>query len=164
MQNSSKRLITGNIRANLAQIFCSRGGQAMPVLVLAILIAIVDQGIKYYVQSTMKLGMSIPVIHETFHFTYILNPGAAFGILQCQTKFFVAIAIIMLAALVYLYRHIAAGPWLLRLGVGLLAGGALGNSIDRMRTGYVVDYLDFHIWPVCFIPYSQFAPALDNKS
>jgi signal peptidase II len=49
----------------------------VPVLVLAIVIALVDQGIKYYVQSQMTLGMSIPVINGVFHITYILNPGAA---------------------------------------------------------------------------------------
>ena len=86
----------------------------MPVLVLAI--AIGDQGIKYYVQSHMTLGMSIPVIDGVFHITYILNPGAAFSILENQTTLLVAVAVIMLAALAYFYRHIAAGPWLLRLG------------------------------------------------
>lgn len=120
----------------------------MPVLVLAIAIAIVDQGIKYYIQSHMTLGMSIPVINGVFHITYILNPGAAFSILENQTTLLVAVAVSMLAALAYCYRYIAAGPWLLRLGVGLLAGGAIGNLIDRVTTGYVVDFLDFRIWPV----------------
>lgn len=120
----------------------------MTVLVLAVVVATIDQGIKYYVQSHMTLGMSIPVITGVFHITYILNPGAAFGILEYQTKFFVAIAVIMLAALVYFYRHIAAGHRLLRFGAGLLAGGAAGNVIDRVTTGYVVDFLDFRIWPV----------------
>ena len=118
------------------------------MLVLAIAIAIIDQGIKYYVQSHMTLGMSIPVFNEVFHITYILNPGAAFSILENQTTLLVAVTVGMLAALTYYYRHIAAGPWLLRLGVGLLAGGAIGNLIDRVTTGYVVDFLDFRIWPV----------------
>ena len=120
----------------------------MPVLLLAIIVAAVDQGIKYYVQSHMTLGMSVPVINGVFHLTYILNPGAAFGILEHQTKLFVAVAVSMLAAVVYFYLHIAAGHWLLRLGIGLLAGGAVGNVIDRVTTGYVVDFLDFRVWPV----------------
>ncbi|MDT8900113.1 signal peptidase II [Anaeroselena agilis] len=120
----------------------------MPVMVLAIVVAVVDQGIKNYVQAHMTLGMSIPVINGVFHITYILNPGAAFGLLEYQTKLFVAVAVIMLAALVYFYCHIAAGHWLLRFGAGLLAGGATGNVIDRVTTGYVVDFLDFRIWPV----------------
>ncbi|TCL37193.1 signal peptidase II [Anaerospora hongkongensis] len=120
----------------------------MPVLVLAIVSALIDQGIKYYVQSQMTLGMSIPVINGVFHITYILNPGAAFSILEHQTILLMAVTVGMLAALVYFYGHIAAGPWLMRLGAGLLAGGAIGNLIDRVKTGYVVDFLDFRIWPV----------------
>lgn len=120
----------------------------MPVLILAVIVAVVDQGIKYYIQSHMTLGLSIPVVNQVFHITYILNPGAAFGLLEHQTKLFVAVAFGMLAALLYFYRHIAAGHWLLRLGTGLLAGGAIGNLIDRIKTGYVVDFLDFRIWPV----------------
>lgn len=118
------------------------------MLVLAIAIVIIDQGIKYYVQSHMTLGMSIPVINGVFHITYILNPGAAFSILENQTTLLVAVTVGMLVALTYYYRHIAAGPWLLRLGVGLLVGGAIGNLIDRVTTGYVVDFLDLRIWPV----------------
>lgn len=120
----------------------------MPVLILAIAVAAVDQGIKYYVQSHMTLGMSIPVINGVFHITYILNPGAAFGLLEYKTALLVVVAFGLLAALLYYYRLIAAGHWLLRLGAGLLAGGATGNVIDRMTMGYVVDYLDFRIWPV----------------
>lgn len=82
----------------------------MPVLVLAIVIALVDQGIKYYVQSQMTLGMSIPVINGVFHITYILNSGAAFGILEHQTIVLVAVAVGMLAELVYLYGHIEQDP------------------------------------------------------
>ena len=118
----------------------------MPLL--AAVVAIVDQGIKYYIQSYMVLGMSIPVITGAFHITYILNPGAAFGVLAYQTKLLVAVVIIMLVASLYYYRRIETGHWLLRLGVGLVTGGAAGNVIDRLKTGYVVDFLDFRIWPV----------------
>lgn len=90
----------------------------------------------------------MPIINDVLHITYILNPGAAFGLLEYQTKLFVAVAVILLASLGYYHRWIAAGHWLLRLGVGLLAGGAFGNLIDRIKTGYVVDYLDFRVWPI----------------
>lgn len=120
----------------------------MPVLVLAVVVAVVDQVIKNYVQSHMALGTSMPIINGAFRITYILNPGAAFGLFEHQTKLFVVVAVGMLAALVYFYRYIAAGHWILRFGAGLLAGGAAGNVIDRVTTGYVVDFLDFRIWPV----------------
>lgn len=120
----------------------------MWVLLLASVVAIIDQGIKNYIQSHMTLGMSIPVIDGVFHITYILNPGAAFGLLAHQTALFLVVALAIFAALAYFYRQISAGHWLLRLGTGLLAGGAAGNVIDRVKTGYVVDFLDFRIWPV----------------
>ncbi len=120
----------------------------MPILILAVVVVILDQWSKYYVQSQMSLGMSIPVIPEIFHLTYILNPGAAFGILENQRFFFVIIAVAMIATVVYLYPRLPSKPLLLRLGIGLMVGGAVGNVIDRIKTGYVVDFFDFRIWPI----------------
>lgn len=120
----------------------------MPILLLAAIIIIVDQWSKYYVQSHLVLGASIPIIPEIFHLTYILNPGAAFGLLEHQRAFFVGVAIVMLAGVGYFYRHIPPGQKMLRVGLGLLAGGAVGNLIDRIQTGLVVDFFDFRIWPV----------------
>lgn len=120
----------------------------MPIALLAITVVIVDQWSKYYVQNNMVLGTSIPVIADIFHLTYILNPGAAFGILENQRYFFVIIAVVMIGAVAFLYHRIALQPLVLRLGVGLLSGGAVGNGIDRINTGYVVDFFDFRIWPI----------------
>ncbi len=120
----------------------------MPILILAVVVVILDQWSKYYVQTQMSLGMSIPVIPEIFHLTYILNPGAAFGILENQRFFFVIIAVAMIAIVIYLYPRLPSKPLLLRLGIGLMAGGAVGNVIDRIKTGYVVDFFDFRIWPI----------------
>lgn len=120
----------------------------MPILLLALVVMAADQAAKYYIQTHMTPGMSIPVINNVFHITYVLNPGAAFGILQHRTWFFVLIAVLLFAAAVYYYPRIPAGYRWLRLGMGLLLGGAAGNVIDRLQTGYVVDFFDFRIWPV----------------
>lgn len=120
----------------------------MPILLLAISIVFADQYSKYYFQTHMLPGESIPVIENIFHITYVLNPGAAFGILQHYTGFFVLVALVMSAAVIYYYPRIPAGYTLMRLGIGLMVGGAFGNVIDRIKTGYVVDFLDFRIWPV----------------
>lgn len=120
----------------------------MPILILAMAVVVIDQWSKYYIQTHMNLGMSIPVIPSVFHFTYILNPGAAFGILENQRIFFVIIGLIMIGAVLYLYPRIPAKMRLLRLGTGLMMGGAVGNVIDRIKTGFVVDFFDFRIWPV----------------
>lgn len=120
----------------------------MPILLLAIIVITLDQWSKYTIQNSMSLGMSIPIIPNIFHLTYILNPGAAFGILENQRFLFVVIALIMLGAIAYYYPRLRNQPVLLRLGLGLMAGGATGNVVDRVKTGYVIDFFDFRIWPV----------------
>ena len=123
----------------------------MPILLLVVIaagIVIVDQVSKQYIVANMLPGMSIPVIDNVFHITYVLNPGAAFGILENQREFFVIIAAVMLGLCFYFFSHIPSTFRLMRLGISLLAGGAVGNVIDRVRTGLVVDFFDFRIWPV----------------
>lgn len=120
----------------------------MPIYFLVFFIVIIDQLSKYYIESHMTLGMSIPVINNIFHITYILNPGAAFGILEHKTVFFICIALIILIIAIYLYSRIPTKYRLMRFGIGLLLGGAIGNMIDRIKTGYVIDFFDFRIWPV----------------
>lgn len=120
----------------------------MPILLLALFVIIIDQLSKFYIQTNMTIGMSIPVIQDIFHITYILNPGAAFGLFEHQTAFFVIIAVCMVVAVIYFYPRIPQQHKLLRIGTGLMVGGAIGNVIDRIQTGYVVDFFDFRIWPI----------------
>lgn len=120
----------------------------MPSIILTILIIIADQWSKHIIEANMTPGLSLPVIPNIFHITYILNPGAAFGILENQRGFFIAIAIAMLLAAIYFYPRIPAKYHMLRFGVCLLVGGASGNVIDRIKTGYVVDFFDLRVWPV----------------
>ncbi|MDF2876406.1 MAG: lspA [Sporomusa sp.] len=116
--------------------------------VISVAVIIFDQWSKQYVQSHMLPGMSIPVVDNIFHITYVLNPGAAFGILENQQMLFIVIALIMLGLTVYFFKQIPHKFRLMRLGLSLLAGGAVGNVIDRVQTGYVIDFFDFRIWPV----------------
>lgn len=120
----------------------------MPIYFLAIGIILLDQISKFLIENSMELGDSIPVIEGIFHITYILNPGAAFGILENQRLFFILIATIMILMTGYIYPLIPQKSKMLRLGVGMLFGGAVGNLIDRIRTGLVVDFFDFKIWPI----------------
>jgi signal peptidase II len=120
----------------------------VPIVFLALAVAALDQVSKAYMMANLAPGASVPVIPGIFHFTYVLNPGAAFGILEHQTGFFVVVAFLLFAAMVYFYPRIPPGYGLLRLGIGLQVGGAAGNVIDRLKTGYVVDFFDFRVWPV----------------
>jgi signal peptidase II len=120
----------------------------MLLFFLAFLVIAADYASKCYVQAAMAEGMSIPVIEGVFHITYVLNPGAAFGLLPNQRALFIAAVFALLASLFFLRKQIKTQPFCLKLGVSLLAGGALGNLADRIRSGEVVDFLDFRVWPV----------------
>ncbi|MDD4238388.1 MAG: signal peptidase II [Desulfotomaculaceae bacterium] len=109
---------------------------------------LLDQASKAAVQLWLYQGESIAVAPHFFYLTYILNPGAAFGLMAYQTPLLVAVTVIMLAGVAVGYRHIRTGSPILRYGLSLIVGGALGNLADRLRYGQVVDFLDFRVWPV----------------
>lgn len=120
----------------------------MNPLFIVLLIVIFDQLSKYYISHSLGLGMSIPVIPNIFHITYILNAGAAFGMFANQRLLFIVIALLILGGVGYFYCKIPSTYGLFRFGLGLMAGGAVGNLIDRIATGYVIDFFDFRIWPI----------------
>jgi signal peptidase II len=110
---------------------------------------------KFLVQQTLHVYESIPVLGDFFRLTYIHNPGAAFGLhLGPYSRFiFLSLAFIALGVLVVMYRHTPAADRLRLFAIGAIAGGALGNVVDRIRSAEgVVDFLDFGIgnlrWPV----------------
>jgi signal peptidase II len=81
-------------------------------------------------------------------FAYTCNKGAAFGLLANETLLFVLIALVVIGMIVAYFRFLPANrPWL-TLSLGLQLGGALGNLIDRLRQGYVVDFIAIKAWPV----------------
>ena len=111
-------------------------------------VLLLDQLVKSVVQQKMQEGLSIPVLPGIFHITYILNPGAAFGLFEEQQWLFILVAVLLVAGVAVLFRQLLQQPPIMRLGAALLVGGALGNLIDRIRLGKVVDFLDFRIWPI----------------
>lgn len=115
---------------------------------LSFLVLVLDRITKLAVVSKMAEGESIPVIEHVFHLTYVLNPGAAFGMLPHNRTFFLAIGVAAVLAILWMRKEILAEGWRIRTGVALFLGGALGNLWDRAQTGLVVDFFDFRIWPV----------------
>ena len=113
------------------------------------LIILIDQVTKGIVQSKFFLGETVPVIDGLFNFTYVKNPGAAFGFLagaslevrQFMFLLLPVIACIWLVTLIWKTRH---ENFLLCLAYSLILSGAIGNLIDRFTMGYVVDFLDFY--------------------
>lgn len=112
----------------------------------------IDQASKLIVRGTMTLHQSEPVLGNFFRLTYIYNPGAAFGLNVGSPLLHTAFPILALGLLVYLYRSLAAHERLLRLALCLVLGGAVGNIIDRLYLGKVVDFFDFGFgdlrWPI----------------
>ena len=115
---------------------------------IAIIWLLFDQVSKYYVMNHVVLGESLPVIQNVFHFTYIINHGAAFGMLTNQRWFFLAVALVLIIVYGIYRKQVNNGPLILRVGSALLISGAIGNGIDRYILHGVVDFFDFRIWPI----------------
>ncbi len=120
------------------------------LLIVVCSIMIVDQLTKQLVKSMMELGQSIPVISNFLYFTYVRNPGAAFGMFPYQTAFFIAITLVVAILILYYYRFLSEDHKWMRMGLALQLGGALGNLIDRVTSAYVIDFINFTIWPPVF--------------
>ncbi len=114
----------------------------------AALVVIVDRLAKYLVFSNLLQDQSIEVIPKLFHITLVLNTGAAFGIFKNFTAFFAVSSFFVITLIgVYAWRC-KIKDLFLSLSLGLILGGAIANLIDRLIFGYVIDFLDFRIWPV----------------
>ncbi len=117
---------------------------------LSILVIIIfDQVTKFMVISHFEYGESLPLIADFFSFTYVRNTGAAFGFLATanpsfRVPFFIVVPIAAMVVLGFLYRDLPVNAKWRAMALGLVSGGAIGNLIDRIRLGYVVDFLDFH--------------------
>jgi len=119
-------------------------------------IVLADQITKALILQYLPLHHSIPVIEGFFDLTHILNPGGAFGLMAdmsvvVRTVVFLFISSLAVGLILYFYIKTPPGYALLATGFALIFGGAIGNLIDRVRFGMVVDFLDFYIgkyhWP-----------------
>ncbi len=115
---------------------------------VAVGVAILDQLTKYVVVHWLK-DTTLPLIPSVFHLTYVQNTGVAFGLLSKYYRVPILmlscamIVVIMCAKESFIGQRVShACAW------GLILGGAVGNLIDRLRFAYVIDFLDFRVWPV----------------
>jgi len=130
--SATSRATNRLVRRLLASVFIAAG------------VVVADQLTKWLAQAylTRLPDQSIPIIDDYVRLTYVANRGAAFGILQNQTIFFVVIGIGVIGVIVASYRYFPVNGILLNLALGLQLGGAVGNLIDRVGHGYVVDFID----------------------
>ncbi|MDD4953789.1 MAG: signal peptidase II [Candidatus Omnitrophica bacterium] len=117
------------------------------VFIIIIFVLLLDQLTKFLISKILSYGQSLPVIGGVFHLTLLGNRGAAFGILKNQTPFFI-FASLLAISLIYFELRKKKHNISYEIALGLICSGTLGNLIDRIRFGYVIDFLDFRIWPV----------------
>ena len=116
-------------------------------VILVIVAVLIDQYTKYLAVTHLKDGPAFVLIDNVFELNYLENRGAAFGLLQNRQIFFVCVAILIFAFILYCYVRIPkTGRYLpLRLCGIFIVAGAAGNLIDRIRLGYVVDFFYFRL-------------------
>lgn len=120
----------------------------MYFIIIAIIVAL-DQVTKYLIQANMQMGQSSAICGDLFYLTYIHNYGAAFSLLQNHTGLLIAFpSAVTLVVMVMMAKMRKKAHWTLLLSMALIAGGGVGNLIDRVAYGYVVDFFDFRIWPI----------------
>lgn len=121
----------------------------MYYFLIIIAVIVLDQIIKKAVVAAMSLYESIPVIQDIFHITYIHNTGAAFSIMEGRISVLILLPLVMIiGAVIFMLIMRKKGHPVLMTSVALIAGGGIGNLIDRIALGYVVDYLDFRVFPI----------------
>jgi len=125
-------------------------------LSIAFIILIVDQVSKHFASACLSPITPVTIITSVFDLVLVKNQGAAFGLMSgvanpYRTIIFTLISLGAVFLLVYIYRTRPEGNKLVPVAIGLVSGGAVGNWIDRIRFGHVVDFFDFHIgvhhWP-----------------
>jgi len=120
---------------------------------IALLVFVIDYVTKKVIASQLVIGQEIKVLGDFFIITSHRNKGAAFGILQEQTIFFIIITLLVVTGIFwYIQKNRRSGSALLLTGLGLVLGGAFGNFLDRALYGEVVDFLQFtfgtYIYPI----------------
>jgi len=123
----------------------------MPALFIVLPILIIDQLTKFIVLKDFQPGESLPVIKDIFHISLVLNKGVAFGLFSEQgTEFIwiIYVCAIIITFILISYKKFFHKGRSTQVFLSLILAGAIGNLIDRVRFGYVIDFLDFRIWPV----------------
>lgn len=118
----------------------------MLYFLIGALILCADQGTKFMISQKFEIGRTLPVIKDVFHITYVQNTGAAFSMFQGKRVLLLVLSIIIILALILYLIKTKPQSKMVRLSFALIISGAVGNSIfDRLRLGYVIDFLDFRL-------------------
>ena len=121
----------------------------MVVIWVGIIVLFFDQLTKYLVRLSLYQGQSVRFIPHFLYLTYIKNPGISFGLFKGKIPllFYLALSLLAIGMLTFFLRK-AKTNRAQRIATGLIAGGILGNLVDRARFRAVIDFLDFRVWPI----------------
>jgi len=126
------------------------------IFTVAVLVIVIDQLSKYILSGILSEDKSIPLIKNIFHLTLVHNTGIAFGMFRGSANIILWVTVLGLGVIAWHLRKDFSQrkgrgivlPVSEKVAVGLIFGGAVGNLIDRLSCGYVIDFLDFRVWPV----------------
>ena len=127
---------------------------------LGVILVLFDQIIKLFIENSMRLNDSFVVILGILRITYLQNYGAAFSIMSNQTLFLVIITLIIIVALVLFIIKKKIKDLIYLISITMIISGGVGNLIDRVFRGYVVDYIDTIFWPMEDFAVFNFADCL----
>ena len=127
-----------------------RPSRILLVAGVAILVFALDRVTKAWVSENIPLGTARPIVGDYVRIVHAQNTGAAFGLLPERTTLLSILSVLAVLAIVYYYRQIASSSWLVTATLGMQLGGAAGNLVDRVRQGFVVDFIDVGIGDVRF--------------
>lgn len=121
-------------------------------LIVTFLVILSDQLSKTLITHRFLPGESIPVLGDFFRLTFVLNPGGVFGTKLGSQNFYTLVSILAIGVILWFFYKTGVKGNLLRIGLSLVLGGAVGNLIDRFRFGEVVDFLDFDFFNINLSP------------
>ncbi|MFO7815295.1 MAG: signal peptidase II [Halanaerobiales bacterium] len=116
-------------------------------IIIVFILVFIDQLIKHMIFNNYMLGQSMPLIEDFLYITYIKNTGVAFGFLKNNNIFMVIVISVIIILLLFFYFHEKKKSLVLNISIMLLVSGAIGNLIDRIMRGFIIDYINFTFWP-----------------
>ncbi|MFA4993197.1 MAG: signal peptidase II [Candidatus Omnitrophota bacterium] len=117
------------------------------IFVIVSSVVFLDQLSKFIAVRFLQLNTPVSLIKNFLYMTLVYNRGAAFGMLKNQLFFFILISLLVIL-FIFLHLKNKKHPFVFKISLSLILAGSLGNLIDRLRFGYVIDFLDLRFWPV----------------
>ncbi|SCG83521.1 signal peptidase II [Proteiniborus sp. DW1] len=127
--------------------------------IISLVVVLLDQVTKFYAITSLKGNAPIVIIENFLQFNYVENFGAAFGILQNKKIFFIVMTTVVVIGIIIYIKTNTNLTTIMKIALSMVIGGAIGNLIDRIRLGYVVDFIDVNFWGLYDFPVFNIADS-----